>query len=71
MPASKAFEGFAKKLLVGIGLFEAAYFKTEDANFSALYDKKIQKESLFVIKKSMQTQCSKKLVYVSRRTDTL
>jgi len=40
MPASKAFEGFAKKLLVGIGLFEAAYFKTEDANFSALYDKR-------------------------------
>jgi len=39
MPASKAFEGFAKKLLVGIGLFEAAYFKTKDANFSALYDK--------------------------------
>lgn len=40
MPASKAFEGFAKKLLVGIGLFEADYFKTKDANFSALYDKK-------------------------------
>jgi hypothetical protein len=40
MPASKAFEGFAKKLLIGTGLFEAAYFKTADANFSALYDKK-------------------------------
>jgi len=39
MPASKAFEGFAKKVLVGIGLFEAAYFKTKDANFSTLYDK--------------------------------
>ena len=39
MPASKAFEGFAKELLVDIGLFEAGYFKTKDANFSALSDK--------------------------------
>ena len=39
MPASKAFEGFAKKLLVDIGLLEAGYFKTKDANFSALSDK--------------------------------
>jgi len=39
MPASKAFEGFTKKLLVGIGLFEADYFKTTNANFSALNDK--------------------------------
>lgn len=39
MPASKAFEGFAKKLLVGIELFEAGHFKTKGANFSALYDK--------------------------------
>ncbi len=38
MPASKAFEGFAKKLLVGIGLFEADYFKKKNASFSILYD---------------------------------
>ena len=38
MPASKAFEGFAKKLLVGIGLFEADYFRTKNANFSPLHD---------------------------------
>lgn len=38
MPASKAFEGFVKKLLVGIGLFEVDHFKTKDANFSALND---------------------------------
>jgi len=38
MPASKAFEGFAKKLLIGIGLFEADYFKKKNANFSPLYD---------------------------------
>lgn len=39
MPASKAFEGFAKKLLVGIGLLEAHHFKTKNANFSILNDK--------------------------------
>jgi len=39
MPASKTFEGFARKLLVGIGLLEADHFKTKNANFSALYDK--------------------------------
>ncbi len=38
MPASKAFEGFVKKLLVGIDLFEINYFKTKNANFSALCD---------------------------------
>ncbi len=38
MPASKAFEGFTKKLLVGIELFEADYFKKKNAPFSALND---------------------------------
>jgi len=38
MPASKAFEGFTRKLLVGIGLFEADHFKTKNANVSPLYD---------------------------------
>jgi hypothetical protein len=32
MPASKAFEGFAKKLLVGIGLYDSNYFKSKNAN---------------------------------------
>jgi len=36
MPAAKAFEGFVKKLLVGIGLVEADHFKTSYSNFSAL-----------------------------------
>lgn len=40
MPASKAFEGFAKKLLIGIGLFNPDYFKTKNATFSALSDTK-------------------------------
>ena len=38
MPASKAFEGFAKKLLIGIELFDPDHFKTKQANFSALND---------------------------------
>jgi len=38
MPASKAFEGFAKKLVIDIGLFESDYFRTKNANFSPLYD---------------------------------
>ena len=36
MPAAKAFEGFVKKLLVGIGLVDADYFKKKGANFSPL-----------------------------------
>jgi hypothetical protein len=38
MPASKSFEGFAKKLLVSIGLFEPDYFKTKGSSFSHLND---------------------------------
>lgn len=40
MPASKAFEGFAKKLLVDVGLFEVGYFERRDANFRALSNRK-------------------------------
>jgi hypothetical protein len=40
MPASKAFEGFAKKLIVGIGLVDADHFKTKKGNFSELNDTK-------------------------------
>ena len=36
MPAAKAFEGFVKKLLIGIGLVDADYFKKKGANFSPL-----------------------------------
>jgi len=39
MPASKAFEGFVKKLLVDIKLFETDHFKKKNANFSALNDR--------------------------------
>lgn len=42
MPASKAFEGFVKKLLVAIGLFDPGYFSTEKTNFSLLNDDKSQ-----------------------------
>ena len=36
MPASKAFEGFAKKLLIGIGLFESDHFQNKKGSFSDL-----------------------------------
>ena len=39
MPASKAFEGFAKKTLIGIGLFPSGHFSSKTANFSFLNDK--------------------------------
>ena len=39
MPASKGFEGFAKKLLTDIGLFDRDYFKNKKANFGFLNDK--------------------------------
>jgi len=38
MPASKAFEGFAKKLLVDIELLPKDYFKNKIANFAPLND---------------------------------
>lgn len=40
MPASKAFEGYSKKLLVDIGLFKSGYFNEKNASFSPLYDLK-------------------------------
>jgi hypothetical protein len=39
MPASKAFEGFAKKLVVSIGLFDKDHFKPKGATFSYLNDR--------------------------------
>ena len=38
MPASKAFEGFAKKLIVEIGLVAADHFSKKEGNFSPLSD---------------------------------
>ena len=38
MPASKAFEGFVKKLLVSIGLVDSQHFNSKSANFSPLND---------------------------------
>lgn len=39
MPASKAFEGFAKKTLTKIGLFTQDHFDAKNASFSKLNDK--------------------------------
>jgi hypothetical protein len=45
MPASKAFEGFAKKFLVGIGLYEPGAFQKR-ANFQKLNDESPEKKSI-------------------------
>lgn len=39
MPASKAFEGFAKKLLVGLGMVDPNYFNNKKSGFGVLSDK--------------------------------
>jgi hypothetical protein len=39
MPASKAFEGFAKKILVGIGLYDPDHFKSKHSTFAPINDK--------------------------------
>jgi hypothetical protein len=38
MPASKAFEGFCKKVVVDLGLYESDHFKKKGASFSRLKD---------------------------------
>lgn len=38
MPASKAFEGFCKKILVDLGLFNPGHFKKKKASFGELKD---------------------------------
>ena len=43
MPSSKAFEGFAKKLLVNIGFYEKEHFKLKPARFDNLTSKKHDK----------------------------
>jgi hypothetical protein len=60
MPAAKAFEGFVKKLLVGIGLVEADHFKTSYSNFSALNNMNDQKRrSIFNKEKQADTMLKK------------
>lgn len=61
MPASKAFEGFAKKLLVGIGLFETDHFKRKNANFSALNDENNQRRKTICDKEKYAGTMLKKI----------
>lgn len=61
MPASKAFEGFVKKLLVGIGLFEINYFQTKNANFSALNDENNPKRKTICDKEKYAVTMLKKI----------
>lgn len=39
MPASKAFEGFTKKLVISLGILDSNYFASKTANFSIVKDK--------------------------------
>jgi hypothetical protein len=50
MPASKAFEGFIKKVLVEIGLFEPEHFRTKKGNFAGLSDPNNPKRKAICIK---------------------
>jgi hypothetical protein len=61
MPASKAFEGFAKNLLIDIGLFEADYFRTKNANFSPLYDNDNPKRKTICAKEKHANTMLKKI----------
>jgi hypothetical protein len=61
MPASKAFEGFVKKLLVGIGLFEPGYFNTKNANFSPLNDRNNQRRKTICEKETYADTMLKKI----------
>jgi len=61
MPASKAFEGFAKTLLIGIGLFEQDHFKTKKSNFSPLNDVKDPKRKAICEKEKYAETELKKL----------
>jgi hypothetical protein len=61
MPASKAFEGFVKKLLIGIGLVDADYFKTSYSNFSALNNMNDQKRRSICNKEKQADTMLKKI----------
>jgi hypothetical protein len=50
MPASKAFEGFAKKLLLKIQFYPATHFNTKGAGFTNLNDKNFPARSNLVLK---------------------
>lgn len=39
MPASKAYEGFAKKLVISLGILDTTHFASKTANFSIVKDK--------------------------------
>lgn len=39
MPASKAFEGFTKKIVISLGILDANHFANKNANFSIVKDK--------------------------------
>ena len=50
MPAAKAFEGFAKKLVVKINLFPSNHFKSKNSTFGILNDKNHQNRKNLITK---------------------
>lgn len=60
MPASKAFEGFTKKLVIALNIEDAAYFQYKNANFAKLKDK-TQSRTKAVIEKDKYAE-----TYLSR-----
>ena len=61
MPASKAFEGFAKKLIIEIGLVAADHFNTKQGKFSELNDTKNPKRMAICAKDKYADTMLKKL----------
>ncbi|MEN6319373.1 MAG: hypothetical protein ABFD82_11535 [Syntrophaceae bacterium] len=61
MPASKAFEGFAKKLIIGIGLVAADHFNTKQGKFSELNDTKNPKRMAICVKEKYADTMLKRL----------
>lgn len=59
MPAAKAFEGFVKKLLIGIGLVDADYFKKKGANFSPLNNPSPERRAICDKEKHADTMLKK------------
>lgn len=61
MPASKAFEGFAKKTLTKIGLFSVDHFDSKSASFSKLNDKTNPDRQAIVSKERVADSFLKKI----------
>ncbi len=50
MPASKAFEGFAKKLLLAVGFYPPTHFSRKEDGFTNLKDKTYSRRTALIVK---------------------